>query len=127
MIIKSTILQAVDEFYSMRSSQKQDLKALQVVSFVLAAPLCCVQRACTCMRVCHLNFQQKSAVKKLDNIRKDHERRINTLQKSQVQCSSDAPKAGFHLATNTISHLHVPYAGGKRVQGQACRAERRSS
>lgn len=36
------MLQAVDEFYSTRSSQKQDLKALNVVSFFSSNGLECV-------------------------------------------------------------------------------------
>ena len=50
-------LQAVDEFFSKLEGQKIDLKALS---------------------------QEKSAVKKLDNIRNDHQKRISELQKSQV-------------------------------------------
>jgi len=47
----------VDEFFSKMEGQKIDLKALT---------------------------QEKTALKKLDNIRKDHQRRITELQKSQV-------------------------------------------
>jgi len=49
--------QAVDEFFSKMESQKIDMKALS---------------------------QEKTAMKKLENVRKDHERRIELLQKSQV-------------------------------------------
>ena len=35
------ILQAVDEFFSAKSSQKQDLKTLQVVSVLYCTVLCC--------------------------------------------------------------------------------------
>ena len=49
--------QAVDEFFSKMESQKIDMKALS---------------------------QEKTAMKKLENVRKDHERRIEMLQKSQV-------------------------------------------
>ncbi|XP_048732715.1 ribosome quality control complex subunit NEMF-like [Ostrea edulis] len=47
---------SVDEFFSQLESQKLDMKALQ---------------------------QEKSALKKLDNIKKDHEKRIDGLQKDQ--------------------------------------------
>ncbi|XP_076463782.1 ribosome quality control complex subunit NEMF-like [Babylonia areolata] len=47
---------AVDEFFSKLESQKLDVKVLQ---------------------------QEKAALKKLDNVKKDHERRINELQKVQ--------------------------------------------
>lgn len=47
---------SVDEFFSQIESQKLDMKALQ---------------------------QEKSALKKLDNIKKDHEKRIEGLQKEQ--------------------------------------------
>ncbi|XP_022810327.1 nuclear export mediator factor NEMF-like [Stylophora pistillata] len=47
---------AVDEFFSKIESQKIDMKALS---------------------------QEKTALKKLENIRKDHQRRIDSLQKSQ--------------------------------------------
>ena len=47
----------MDEFFSKIESQKIDMKALS---------------------------QEKSAMKKLENIRKDHQRRIDLLQKSQV-------------------------------------------
>ncbi|XP_060573398.1 LOW QUALITY PROTEIN: ribosome quality control complex subunit NEMF-like [Ruditapes philippinarum] len=47
---------AVDEFYSKMESQKMELKTLQ---------------------------QEKTALKKLDNIKKDHEKRVEGLQKEQ--------------------------------------------
>ncbi|XP_078591678.1 ribosome quality control complex subunit NEMF-like isoform X2 [Branchiostoma floridae x Branchiostoma japonicum] len=47
---------AVDEFFSQLESQRLDLKALQ---------------------------QEKVAIKKLENVKKDHERRLETLQKVQ--------------------------------------------
>ena len=47
----------MDEFFSKMESQKIDMKALS---------------------------QEKTAMKKLENVRKDHERRIELLQKSQV-------------------------------------------
>ncbi|XP_019850525.1 PREDICTED: nuclear export mediator factor Nemf-like [Amphimedon queenslandica] len=51
-----TFDRAVDEFFSSKSSQKQDVKVIQL---------------------------QKSAVKKLENIKQDHEKRIEALRKSQ--------------------------------------------
>ncbi|XP_021353469.1 nuclear export mediator factor Nemf-like isoform X2 [Mizuhopecten yessoensis] len=51
-----TFNKAVDEFFSQLESQKLDMKSLQ---------------------------QEKSALKKLDNIKKDHEKRIDSLQKVQ--------------------------------------------
>nr|CAB3264294.1 nuclear export mediator factor NEMF [Phallusia mammillata] len=53
-----TFNKAVDEFFGSLESQKQDLKALQY---------------------------ERSALKKLDNIRKDHESRITGLQKEQEE------------------------------------------
>ena len=49
--------QAVDEFFSKIESQKLDTKALQ---------------------------QEKAVLKKLDNVKKDHEKRLGSLQKAQV-------------------------------------------
>ena len=51
----------MDEFFSKMEGQKIDLKALS---------------------------QEKMALKKLENVRKDHQRRIESLQKSQVGCGS---------------------------------------
>ncbi|KAL3872530.1 hypothetical protein ACJMK2_035753 [Sinanodonta woodiana] len=51
-----TFNKAVDEFYSKMESQKLDTKALQ---------------------------QEKAALKKLENIKKDHEKRVQELQKEQ--------------------------------------------
>ena len=48
----------MDEFFSKVESQKIDVKALA---------------------------QEKSALKKLENVRKDHEKRIDVLQKTQVR------------------------------------------
>ncbi|XP_064403966.1 ribosome quality control complex subunit NEMF-like isoform X2 [Halichondria panicea] len=53
-----TFDRAVDEFFSSKSGQKQDMKAIQV---------------------------QKTAVKKLDNVRRDHQKRIDALQKMQSE------------------------------------------
>ncbi|CAI8001853.1 Nuclear export mediator factor Nemf [Geodia barretti] len=53
-----TLSKAVDEFFSARTSQKQDIKALNV---------------------------QKTAVKKLENVKRDHMKRIDELQKKQEQ------------------------------------------
>ncbi|XP_041469518.1 nuclear export mediator factor NEMF-like [Lytechinus variegatus] len=51
-----TFDQAVDMFFPMMESQKLDMKVLQ---------------------------QEREALKKLDNVKKDHEKRINSLQKNQ--------------------------------------------
>ena len=51
-------IQAVDEFFSKQEGQKIDMKALQ---------------------------QEKSALKKLENVKKDHEKRLGGLQKAQAQ------------------------------------------
>ena len=48
----------MDEFYSKLGSQKLDLKVLQ---------------------------QEKAIVKKLENVRKDHERRLENLEQEQTQ------------------------------------------
>ena len=53
----------MDEFFSKMESQKIDMKALS---------------------------QEKTALKKLENVRKDHERRIESLQKSQVGTAVDS-------------------------------------
>lgn len=49
--------QAVDEFFSKMESQKLDMKALQ---------------------------QEKQALKKLENVKKDHEQRLEALHQAQV-------------------------------------------
>ncbi len=49
--------QAVDEFFSKMESQKLDVKALQ---------------------------QEKHALKKLENVRRDHQQRLETLHQAQV-------------------------------------------
>ena len=49
--------QAVDEFYSKMESQKLDVKALH---------------------------QEKQALKKLDNVKKDHVQRLEALHQAQV-------------------------------------------
>ena len=51
---------AVDEFFSKQEGQKLDMKALQ---------------------------QEKAALKKLENVKKDHEKRVGGLQKAQVESS----------------------------------------
>ncbi|XP_060685267.1 ribosome quality control complex subunit NEMF-like [Hemiscyllium ocellatum] len=55
-IVFDSFDKAVDEFYSKLESQKIDLKALQ---------------------------QEKQALKKLENVRKDHEKRLDALQANQ--------------------------------------------
>lgn len=52
--------QAVDEFFSKMESQKIDMKALQ---------------------------QEKQALKKLENVKKDHEQRLEALHQVQVNIS----------------------------------------
>lgn len=49
--------QAVDEFFSKMESQKIDMKALQ---------------------------QEKQALKKLENVKRDHEQRLEALHQAQV-------------------------------------------
>lgn len=50
-------MQAVDEFFSKMESQKIDMKALQ---------------------------QEKQALKKLENVKKDHDQRLEALHQAQV-------------------------------------------
>lgn len=57
MSLSVCCVQAVDEFFSKMEGQKIDLKALS---------------------------QEKMALKKLENVRNDHQRRIEQLQKNQV-------------------------------------------
>lgn len=52
--------QAVDEFFSKMESQKIDMKALQ---------------------------QEKHALKKLENVKRDHEQRLEALHQAQVSYS----------------------------------------
>ena len=57
------------------------------------------------------SFQQKTAVKKLENIKHDHTRRIDTLTKAQVTLL-------------TLLSLSIqPLAGGGCIQGNTDRAE----
>lgn len=61
-------MQAVDEFFSKMEGQKIDMKALQ---------------------------QEKQALKKLENVKKDHEQRLEALHQAQVSnhaaCFAAAP------------------------------------
>ncbi|XP_066282400.1 ribosome quality control complex subunit NEMF-like isoform X1 [Branchiostoma lanceolatum] len=61
---------AVDEFFSQLESQRLDLKALQ---------------------------QEKVAIKKLENVKKDHERRLETLQKVQDEDKQKAQLIELNL------------------------------
>ncbi|KAJ8308819.1 hypothetical protein KUTeg_013693 [Tegillarca granosa] len=72
-LIQFTPCQAVDEFFSKMESQKLDMKTLQM---------------------------EKSALKKLENIKKDHEKRIDSLQKEQ---SIDIQKG--HLIEMNLSSV----------------------
>lgn len=60
--------QAVDEFFSKMESQKLDMKALQ---------------------------QEKHALKKLENVRRDHEQRLEALHQAQV----------IHSVSETLRHI----------------------
>ena len=69
----------MDEFFSKMESQKIDMKALS---------------------------QEKSALKKLENVRKDHERRIESLQKSQVgTCRLNMCTVATVGCTNVFVHV----------------------
>lgn len=63
---------AVDEFFSKMESQKLDMKAFQ---------------------------QEKQALKKLENVKKDHEQRLEALHQAQVNtcCCSAANAFSTHL------------------------------
>lgn len=57
--------------------------------------------------------QEKTALKKLENVRKDHQRRIESLQKSQVHTRLDmytvATVAGCKINV-IVAHMYsVPY------------------
>lgn len=60
-ILCDSFTQAVDEFFSKMESQKIDMKALQ---------------------------QEKQALKKLENVKRDHEQRLEALHQAQVSVSS---------------------------------------
>lgn len=60
-ILCDSFTQAVDEFFSKMESQKIDMKALQ---------------------------QEKQALKKLENVKRDHEQRLEALHQAQVSISS---------------------------------------
>lgn len=65
-------VQAVDEFFSKMESQKIDMKALQ---------------------------QEKQALKKLENVRRDHEQRLEALHQAQVS------KSALFLRASFFSHV----------------------
>ncbi|XP_064621193.1 ribosome quality control complex subunit NEMF-like [Lineus longissimus] len=67
-----TFNQAVDEFFSQIGSQKLDMKALQ---------------------------QEKTALKKLENVKKDHEKRVGVLQKEQEHDKTKAQLIEMNLDT----------------------------
>ena len=50
----------------------------------------CPPRVCLCSVVSHSFLQEKSALKKLDNVKRDHEKRVEALRKEQ---DSDTLKA----------------------------------
>lgn len=60
-ILCDPFTQAVDEFFSKMESHKIDMKALQ---------------------------QEKHALKKLENVKRDHEQRLEALHQAQVSISS---------------------------------------
>lgn len=62
LIQRNPLAQAVDEFFSKMESQKIDMKALQ---------------------------QEKQALKKLENVKKDHEQRLEALHQAQVSIIGD--------------------------------------
>jgi hypothetical protein len=74
----SKYFQAVDEFFSKIESQKLDTKALQ---------------------------QEKAVLKKLDNVKKDHEKRLDSLQKAQVRMTLCIIECHLHWIT-AIEILH---------------------
>lgn len=67
------LAQAVDEFFSKMESQKIDMKALQ---------------------------QEKQALKKLENVKKDHEQRLEALHQAQVSITGD-----FYLRQSKTLHI----------------------
>ena len=75
-------VQAVDEFFSSKGSQRQDLKALQVVKTISGDVLSILLVHCWFV---FTSLKQRTAVKKLENVRKDHQKRIDELQRKQVK------------------------------------------
>lgn len=75
--------QAVDEFFSKMESQKIDMKALQ---------------------------QEKQALKKLENVKRDHEQRLEALHQAQVSISVlFASRPQCLLSPTSYSHLKSPF------------------
>lgn len=85
--------QAIDEFFSKMESQKIDMKALQ---------------------------QEKQALKKLENVRKDHEQRLEALHQAQVGYSkwimvllstftcSQYTSSSRHFGNKTLGYTAIP-------------------
>lgn len=75
--------QAVDEFFSKMESQKIDMKALQ---------------------------QEKQALKKLENVKRDHEQRLEALHQAQVSISQlFTSRPQWLLSPTSFSHLKSPF------------------
>lgn len=87
----------MDEFFSKVESQRIDMKALQ---------------------------QEKQAMKKLDNVKKDHVQRLEALHQAQVSITAiinvgvekNATVIQFDFASN-ISNLVWCVAGGRQSKG----------
>lgn len=71
-----SLSQAVDEFYSKMESQKIDMKALQ---------------------------QEKQALKKLENVKRDHEQRLEALHQAQVSRSDNL----YPCLPETLLWIHM--------------------
>lgn len=72
--------QAVDEFFSKMESQRIDMKALQ---------------------------QEKQALKKLENVKKDHEQRLEVLHQAQVSCVCMGENMGLKKIVHILHYTHL--------------------
>lgn len=70
--------QAVDEFFSKMESQKLDMKALQ---------------------------QEKQAMKKLENVKRDHEQRLEALHQAQVSTFSGCAAGQFSTQSKPLEFV----------------------
>lgn len=72
--------QAVDEFFSKMESQKLDVKALQ---------------------------QEKHAMKKLENVKRDHEQRLEALHQAQVKTFSGFAASQFSTQSKPCEFVSI--------------------
>lgn len=81
---------AVDEFFSNMESQKIDMKGVQQVDTTSQLVLHIVRTLQCRWLTLEYFIQEIAALKKLENVKKDHEKRLMNLEKSQIEDTKKA-------------------------------------